>query len=360
MSEHEDYLAERLRRALQEAAEQIQPAGDGLQRIRARTRARERLGWLTPLAIVTATAAVTGIAAGGVMTMVERQEDTGTAVPAQTALPTSPGSPSATPHPPGPAPGGAKPLPPAPSPTAPPTRPVQPGAPITVPVYYVGEAPPGGLRLYREFRRVPAYGDPVTTAVHAMLGMRPLDPDYRSYWPSGTGVRSVTRSGDTVTVDLTREAAGLGSAQAEICLQQLAYTVTAAAQSADLRIRLLVDGQPARMSGLDGTGAVERADPNQVQAAVWIIDPQEGDTVGTRVRLKGVANTFEANVRIQVLAGDQVVVDTYTTATAGTGTFGTWVKEIDLKPGAYVVKAFEESAEDGSVLWPDTKRITVR
>lgn len=336
MSEYEDYLVERLRRALQEEAELIQPAGDGLQRIRARTRARARFTWFTPLVIASATAAVAGVAVGGVMTAVEQREDTGS---------------TATPAAPGPA---------APHPTAPQPQPVHPGAPITVPVYYVGEAPPAGPRLYREFRRVPEYRGPITTAVRAMLSERPLDPDYRSYWPPGTRVRSVTRVGDTVTVDLSREAAGLGSAQAEISLQQLAYTVSAAARSAHLQIRLLVDGLPARMSGLGSADTVKRADPNQVQAAVWITSPQEGDTVGRTVRLEGVANTFEANVRIQVLAGDRVVTDTYTTATAGTGAFGIWAKEIELPPGTYVVKAFEESAEDGSDLWPDTKRITVR
>ncbi|KWX00101.1 hypothetical protein TH66_14315 [Carbonactinospora thermoautotrophica] len=358
MSEYEDYLVERLRRALQEEAELIQPAGDGLQRIRARTRARARFTWFTPLVIASATAAVAGVAVGGVMTAVEQREDTGSTAAQAPPQSASPGSPSASPRPGGATP--AAPGPAAPHPTAPQPQPVHPGAPITVPVYYVGEAPPAGPRLYREFRRVPEYRGPITTAVRAMLSERPLDPDYRSYWPPGTRVRSVTRVGDTVTVDLSREAAGLGSAQAEISLQQLAYTVSAAARSAHLRIRLLVDGLPARMSGLGSADTVKRADPNQVQAAVWITSPQEGDTVGRTVRLEGVANTFEANVRIQVLAGDRVVTDTYTTATAGTGAFGIWAKEIELPPGTYVVKAFEESAEDGSDLWPDTKRITVR
>ncbi|KWX07434.1 hypothetical protein TR74_18835, partial [Carbonactinospora thermoautotrophica] len=77
MSEYEDYLVERLRRALQEEAELIQPAGDGLQRIRARTRARARFTWFTPLVIASATAAVAGVAVGGVMTAVEQREDTG-------------------------------------------------------------------------------------------------------------------------------------------------------------------------------------------------------------------------------------------------------------------------------------------
>ncbi|MDQ3450888.1 MAG: hypothetical protein M3455_08260, partial [Actinomycetota bacterium] len=51
-------LADALRRALARSAAEVQPAGDGLTKIRVRTAAARRQRWLVPLAATTAAVVV--------------------------------------------------------------------------------------------------------------------------------------------------------------------------------------------------------------------------------------------------------------------------------------------------------------
>ena len=86
---------------------------------------------------------------------------------------------------------------------------------------------------------------------------------------------------------------------------------------------------------------------------ILIESPLDGDVVDTPIRLRGTANVFEATVSIEVrdAAGD-VVLETFTTATSGTGTRGTFDTDLRL-PGAsgpLTITAFEASAEDGRPL----------
>ena len=62
MTDHEDRYADALRTVLQAEAEQIVPAGDGLNRIRARVEERRSLWWFRPTLGLVGAAAVGGIA----------------------------------------------------------------------------------------------------------------------------------------------------------------------------------------------------------------------------------------------------------------------------------------------------------
>ena len=78
-----------------------------------------------------------------------------------------------------------------------------------------------------------------------------------------------------------------------------------------------------------------------------------GDTVTSPIHVRGTANVFEATVSLEVRdEGENVVQRSFTTATSGTGTRGTFETELavpGLEGGATIV-AFEASAEDGSPL----------
>lgn len=124
-----------------------------------------------------------------------------------------------------------------------------------LPVYWVGDAD-GEERLFREFRD-PAEGspavDPIAAAAMLMTASTPDDPDHRTLWSPVDQVGSSTSSDGTITVDLPSEAfrSDLDDREAGLALQQLAHTVTAAADTAGLLPRgtaaevvVLVDGRP--------------------------------------------------------------------------------------------------------------------
>ena len=258
------------------------------------------------------------------------------------ARPDAPAPPSAAPTP----------LPPTPSPTA---------VLEARAVYWLGATEAArGPRLYREFVRRPAAADPVRDAVELMLSGEPEDPDYTSLWADGTSVRGVTRDGTTVAVDLSVEARrnGGGSQAEAMTLQQLVHTVTAADPSVRA-VRLLVEGEPVQTlwGSADASRPLTRAPAVDVLGPVWLDVPEGGTVEGT---FGGSATVFEATVSWDLRQGDRVVQEGFSTATEGAPGRGTWSAEADVPPGDYLLRAWESSARDGSVLWLDTKRVTVR
>jgi len=231
-----------------------------------------------------------------------------------------------------------------PGPTAAPTAAPTPSA-RPVPVYVLGRTR-AGPRLYREFR-ISAAADPVEGAV-AGLALAPQDPDYRSPWLGLPG--RVSRAGTTATVTFGRPPA-LADASGELAVQQVVYTVTAA----DPQIRAVRVVAP----GLPAGAAVGRAAQSRVLAPVWLLDPVDGGTAGSRLSVSGTASVFEAAVGIEVRSGAEVLARTTATASASAPGRGNWAATLSVPPGRYVVAAFALSAKDGAEVAVDTKRVTV-
>ena len=214
-----------------------------------------------------------------------------------------------------------------------------------VPVYALGPTA-AGPRLYREFR-ASAAADPIEGAV-AGLAVAPSDPDYRSPW---LGLPAqVSRSGTTATVTFDR-APALAGASAQLAAQQVVYTVTAA----DPRVRAVRVVAP----GLPAAAATARAAASGVLAPVWLLDPVDGGTAGSRLTVSGTASVVEAAVGVEVRHGGEVLARATATASAGAPGRGEWTATLSVPPGSYVVAAFERSAKDGAEVAVDTKRVTV-
>ncbi len=246
---------------------------------------------------------------------------------------------------------------PVPSPTAP------AGPERALPVYYVAETA-AGPRLQREFHRV-AGTDPAGDALREMFAAPTgLDPDYRNPWPAGTRLRApVTAADGTITVDLTGLTPGaqVGTAGAEMAVQQLVYTVQGALQSTD-PVRILVDGEPEDLFGAVSTAdPVGRGDGYATRSLVQIDAPAHGAVVGRSVRISGEAAVFEATLPWEVLA-DGVVVRSGVAMTAEGQRFAPFAFTVDLPPGDYVVRITEDdpSAGEGRPVMSDDKAITVR
>lgn len=234
---------------------------------------------------------------------------------------------------------------------------------IRVPVYYLG----GTSRpvLYREFRSVPRTSAVVRAAVDAMLHLTPLDADYRSYWPTAATVRGVSLSGATATVDLSANARQVttSTANEKQSLQQLVHTVTAAAPKVT-SVRLLFDGatQPTLWGHVSTTDPISRAPQADTLAPVWVLEPALSVPVSRTFTVTGTASVFEATVSWSVTRGDATLAHGAVTASIGAPGRGDYTVRVTLPAGTtgdVVFTAWEESAEDGSVTFPDSKTYRV-
>ncbi|MFG2042759.1 GerMN domain-containing protein [Dactylosporangium sp. NPDC048998] len=334
---------QRLREALLARADEVEASPDALARIRMRTaRARRRGAW----AMIGAVAAVaTAIAAGAVFVAGTRA--------------TQPPPPSAS-------------RPEKSDIVAPPS--VTPSAKtVSLPVYFARNG-----RLYREFRPVTLAEDSdrarVLAAVDMSLRGESADPDYRTLWPAGVTVHGVTLAGGQVTVDLgdvgpgpvTSPVTSPVNGTADLAVQQLVYTVAAVSTYTSMKrsdgVRLLVDGAPvARLWGIADTGGVLRQAPMaDVQAPVWVIEPEQGAVVGKSftVYLAGIVPEGTVNLRIRGTGG-QLVAERVVRLSAGAPALGEARVPLTLASGRYTVEAYFVSLRDGSIQWVDDHDFSV-
>ncbi len=240
--------------------------------------------------------------------------------------------------------------------------PTSSGKPTPSAVYFL-EDTRAGLRLARETRELPG-ADPAKEAVEAMIAGAE-DPDYSTTWNPRTRVRSVSRRGPVIEVDLSRAArtANVGSEGAARMVQQLVYTVTEAVDPR-AKVRLLVEGEPAGelWGAVTWERPVGRADPAQVRVLVQIDTPRDGATARSPLVVSGEANAFEATVLWRVLDGTgKGVKRGFTTAAEGM-TFSPYSFRVRLPPGHYTVEVSEDdpSGGEGGQPMTDTKHVTVR
>jgi hypothetical protein len=241
------------------------------------------------------------------------------------------------------------------------TATVPPGRLVSVPVYYVGRGK-AAVRLYREFRQVPLRGQSLlAAAVETMFDGQPADPDYRTVWPKGTKLLTLTKAGNTAIVDVS-DVALTGSERKlqTVGVQQLVYTVTAADNSIT-RVSIRVGGAAAtRLWGGPLVDApVARAPQLDTLGQVWL-DVANAATITGPLPVTGQATVFEATVTWQILRNGVVVRRGIATATAGAPQRGIWkAPSVSLPPGTYQLQALAISPESGAKLFTDTKTITV-
>jgi hypothetical protein len=357
---------ELLRQALREEADGVLPSIDALSRIRRRT-ARPPL-WRRPVVLGVAAASVTAMAviAGSAYFLGDPADDTtasgSDSSPSAVDSPTAAQSPSPSVT--------ESPTPPESTETTPPeTDGPGSGGLDTVPVYYVTDTTQGP-RLAREFREVPAPDGPLVAAVTTMLAEPALDFDYESLWLPDTQVRGVEVTANAIEVDFTGETdyTAVRDDVAELAVQQLVYTVTAAANDAGLNgqlpVQIMVDGeQPGQMWGqLDLTEPIAREPQTNVGQLVQIDNPFDRAVVGRTVTVRGVAMAFEATLTWQVYDDEGNPVEEGFTNTNDSGRFAPFEFEVELEPGVYSVVVTDSDptgGAEGPGPMSDTKNFTV-
>jgi hypothetical protein len=160
-------------------------------------------------------------------------------------------------------------------------------------------------------------------------------------------------------VDFSRDATrgSAGSEGEAASLQQLVYTVTAAAPSVR-SVQLLIEGKTVET--LWGHVATRKPMTRRMAAEilgpVWLLVPRSlkrGATFG------GEASVFEATVSWEFRQGGRVVKIGHTNADMGAPGRGPWSDTADVPAGEYVLRAYETSAKDGSATFIDDKPVTV-
>lgn len=337
MSTHDDGRNDAdLRALLHETAEQITPRGS-LEDIKERTMTTNPRRWVLP---TLAAAAAMAVVVGGIGWMLHDDNPAGSTRPPASS---------------------------SPSPTGDAT-----GAPLTeraVPAYFAGQAA-RGTRLYREFVRLPVCDGPrclAKAAVLTTLSNPAQDPDYRSLWPTGTGMNDVQVGSDLITVDLAGNIhdrpAGMSAKDADLAIQQLIYTVQAAVGEGRVPVQILLDGKHTdQILGAPASEPLAAADELDVLAPVQISSPTNGAVVKAGdVKVEGVAATFEANVVWEVLVGGDAVVKQGHTTAAECCKLTPYSFTIEgLEPGTYTIVAHDtDESGEGLPVNQDTKEIIV-
>lgn len=238
--------------------------------------------------------------------------------------------------------------------------------PAVVPVYYVGDTPQGD-RLFRELTQVSGV-DPLVAAAAAVTSGDPVDPDYRTLWPTGR-LTAVSRTSEAIVVDVPDRAwLGRGTLDAEragLAVQQLVHTLQGAAGKR-LPVRVTLGGKPApTLLGVDATKGLTARPELDVLALVNVTEPAEGTAVRGSFTATGRASSVEATVPWTITdSTGKVVRKGFATAEGWMDRLYPWTTKIDLgglAPGRYTFTAATDDPSNGEGKGPteDTKRITV-
>ncbi len=342
-----------LARLIRETADHVQPA-PGLDAIRSRlsTTPKEtpmsvaRTWLLGGLGGAVATAAVIG----GVWFATTGGDDDPTPGPA--ASPTQSVSPTTSPDPT----------------SAPPA-----GDTVAVPVYYAGEAP-GGLALYREFGHADG-NEKLVDALRLAANGDPVDPDYRSLWPK-VAILSAEATDGLITIDigdtqLHDRPAGMSAREAELAIEQLIYTAQGTAGQGRLPVQFLLGGKHSdTVLGVPTSEPLANGSVLKTLAHVNLTTPAEGDEIdGDTLEVSGVANSFEANVVIQLQRYEGTFIAFKEPVTAEGWMddklfpFKAWFPIDKLSPGKYTLTATTDDPSggaEGNGPYVDSKVITIK
>jgi hypothetical protein len=236
-------------------------------------------------------------------------------------------------------------------------------------VYYLGETPQGP-RLYREFHQGQSL--PALASALSSLTTVPLDPDYRTLWPDDAfagGWIDYPRGLATVLLNGTSlhdRPAGMSAAEARLAIQQVVYTVQAAAQQR-IPVQFQVEGQPIdQVYGVPTSEPLTNAPELDVLALVNISNPTEGRTVEGSFSADGVASSFEGTVPWELRDADGTVVKSYSAQGTMEDHLTPWetgpIDVSDLPPGTYTFVAMTDDPTGGEGGGPttDTRTVVIR
>jgi germination protein M len=208
----------------------------------------------------------------------------------------------------------------------------------------------GLVPVEREIAKTPAVG---AASLSALL-TGPIDAELTAHpamytsVPSGTRFLGLQVSGGVATINVSGEfEAGGDTASIQGRIAQVVYTLTQFPTVNGVRFEF--DGVRPKTVFI---GSFGRADYTSFLPAIFVDRPAWGGTVGSPVRVAGMANVFEATFRIAILdAAGKVLVDQQAMASCGTGCWGTFDVTIPyhvVRAQLGMLRVYDLSAKDGS------------
>jgi germination protein M len=224
-----------------------------------------------------------------------------------------------------------------------------------------------GEALWPAMRVAPKSPAVATAAVNALIA-GPTAHERRhgvfSVVPGGTKLLGISIDHGTATVDLSSEyGSGGGSLSITLRLAQVVYTVTQFPTVK--RVAFKLDGRSITV--ISGDGIVidrkqTRADYYDVLPVIAVAEPGFGRAVSSPVHVSGLANVFEANVSMELLdASGHVLARTFTTASCGTGCWGTFAAQLPFHVASRQLGTLVAHDDDaaGTGTFPHEVRIPV-
>jgi spore germination protein GerM len=240
----------------------------------------------------------------------------------------------------------------------------EPAAPdVTYQVWFVNDE-----GLFVTYRTEPATPRVGTAALESLLeGPDTFETGYglSTAIPEGTELLGLTIDDGIARADLTSEfESGGGTLSMQSRLAQVVFTLTQFPTVDGVVFSL--DGEPVDVLGGEGIiidQPLTRRDYADLLPAILVTTPALNQVVESPILIRGSANVFEANVGIQILdANGNVIVETFTTATCGTGCRGTYRTtvpyRVDREQNGTIVVHDDDAAGTGS--FPHEVRIPVR
>ena len=222
--------------------------------------------------------------------------------------------------------------------------------------------------LFVTYRTEPATPRVGTASLESLLeGPDSFEEGYglRTAIPDGTQLLGLSIDDGIARVDLTSEfETGGGSASMQTRLAQVTFTIT---QFPSVKgVVFSLDGEPIDVLGGEGVvidHPLTRRDYADLLPAILVTSPALNEALSSPVVIRGSSNVFEANVGIQILdENGDVLVETFTTATCGTGCRGTYriavPYEVDHEQEGTIVVHDDDAAGTGT--FPHEVRIPVR
>jgi hypothetical protein len=228
-----------------------------------------------------------------------------------------------------------------------------PPATSSVAVYFLRDGKVSPVR--RTIAATPAVARAALTALLDGPTEKETADGLSSAIPPGTHLRDIAVADGVATVDLDGSFDdGGGSASMLGRIAQVLATLTRFPTVQ--RVAFRIDGEPVEAIGGEGVVVdppIGRAAIEDQTPQILVESPLPGDSVTSPIRLRGTANVFEATVSLDVRDDSgKVLKRTFTTATSGNGTRGTFDTTLSLPgyEGRVTVVAYEASAEDGRPL----------
>ncbi|CAN5221819.1 hypothetical protein BH09ACT12_BH09ACT12_08450 [soil metagenome] len=236
------------------------------------------------------------------------------------------------------------------------------------PVYYVGPGPDGPDAPASVLYPAQAEG----SVLEALLDT-PRDPDYRTLWPAGSLLGISDLEAEIVIVAIAESATerpfGMTDEEAELALQQVAWTVHASVDEPPLTVKFSVNDRVVdRVLGVDIDFGIQRGPALDVLSHMSISEPAEGSTYSGSFTARGLSNGFEASVACWLYVGnDGGAYGPWVTSAEGwqEPRLFPWELEIDLSDvpaGDYYLECSTDDptgGAEGSGAGVDTRDITV-